>query len=213
MLLTVRCYKCANLILRLLSTDICFIAIPVHCTNGTWGTIAVGLFASRNRLKMAYGETNDIGVFMGGNGTLLGCQVVGILFIVGWVTLVMIPFFYMLNYLGWLRAESIDEIEGLDSRYHKRERRPSAEFVHALSVYGHGNERLRQNISNFEEGKQQELQNVSNFNPVSEILSSEENDRRRSTVTFDSFEDHGVTPQRKQYEQRFTADSGSGLVR
>lgn len=180
-------------------------AIPVHFSNGAWGTLSVGLFASADRLKIAFGEKNDVGIFMGGNGTLLGCQVVGIMFVVGWVTLLMIPFFYFLNYLGWLRAAPVDEVEGLDSRYHKKERRPSAEFVHAMSVYGQGNQRLRQNINSYNENQTQE----SRFTADSGDLSGgESNDRyRRSSVTTDSFDDHAPRSRRKQYEQRFTATS------
>lgn len=75
-------------------------AVPVHMTNGIWGTIAVGLFASPDRVSRAYGGvSNDAGVFMGGNGALLGCQLVGVLFVVGWVTCIMFPFFCVLNYM------------------------------------------------------------------------------------------------------------------
>lgn len=74
-------------------------AVPVHMTNGIWGTIAVGLLASPDRIRLVYGEVADVGAFMGGNGTLLGCQLVGVLFVVGWVTVIMFPFFCMLNYM------------------------------------------------------------------------------------------------------------------
>ena len=139
-------------------------AVPVHMTNGVWGTFAVGLFASSDRLKLAYGEVGDKGLFIGGNGTLLGCQCVGILFVLGWVTAIMFPFFCILNYLGWYRSEPADEVEGLDSRYHKsvksrdrvfveeddnpqHEGNPDDENPHfGLSHYGEGNRRLRYNI-------------------------------------------------------------------
>jgi len=68
-------------------------AVPVHCTNGIWGTIAVGLFANSNRIELAYGDIGDIGVFVGGSGTLLGCQIIGVIFVIGWVTFIMLPFF------------------------------------------------------------------------------------------------------------------------
>ena len=71
-----------------ISIDDAVDAIPVHMTNGIWGTLSVGLFASANRMEMAYGDIGDTGIFMGGNGTLLACQVIGILFILGWVTFV-----------------------------------------------------------------------------------------------------------------------------
>jgi len=93
-------------------------AVPVHMANGVFGTIATGLFASERRMALAYPHANDVGIFMGGNGTLLACQCCGILFVVGWVTSLMFPFFMFLNYLGWLRASASDEVEGLDVSYH-----------------------------------------------------------------------------------------------
>jgi hypothetical protein len=188
----------------------------VHMTNGIWGTLSAGLFASANRLELAFGQTNDIGIFMGGNGTLLGCQIVGILFVIGWVTFVMIPFFYMLNYLGWLRSASVDEVEGLDSRYHKKERRPSSELIRAMSVYGHGNERLRQNIHSYEQGQRQAEHDANRFAAeTGRVSGGGGNDLytvgRRDTGSTDTFEDQqgAMTSQRKLYEQRFTADAGA----
>jgi len=172
-------------------------AIPVHMTNGAWGTLSVGLFASADRVKLAFGETNDTGLLMGGSGTLLGCQIVGILFVIGWVAFVMFPFFYLLNYLGWLRSAPVDEVEGLDSRYHDKVGRPSADLVRAMSMYGHGNERLRQNIHSFEENERQS-DNACRFTADSGL--------RRSTDTFEESGRGQFTPT----EQRFTADSGGG---
>ena len=93
-------------------------AVPVHMANGVFGSIATGLFASGRRMALAYPHANDVGIFMGGNGTLLACQFCGILFVIGWVTLLMFPFFMFLNYLGWFRASASDEVEGLDISYH-----------------------------------------------------------------------------------------------
>ena len=194
-------------------------AIPVHMTNGIWGTLSVGLFASTKRLEMAFGEVSDAGIFMGGNGTLLACQVMGILFILGWVAALMIPFFYVLKYLGWLRATSADEVEGLDFRYHKKQRRPSADLVRAMNVYGQGNQRLRQNIDSYNEDQTQ-VQNSSNQESddyrggaVANIDSFEEQQRRSTsgeTQRTNSFEEHNSYARRQEYEQRFTADAGGG---
>ena len=195
-------------------------AIPVHMSNGIWGTLSVGLFASTKRLEMAYGESNDEGILMGGNGTLLACQVMGILFVLGWVTAVMIPFFYLLNYLGWLRATSADEVEGLDFRYHKKQRRPSADLVRAMTVYGQGNQRLRQNIDSHNEDQIQ-VQNSSNQGSdgyrdgvVVSIDSSFEEQQRRATSgetqRSNSFDEHTSYARRQEYEQRFSADAGGG---
>jgi ammonium transporter, Amt family len=63
-------------------------AIPVHMFNGAWGLMAVGLWASPGRLLEAYGHNRHVGLFYsfthhGADGTLLACQIVGMLFIVG----------------------------------------------------------------------------------------------------------------------------------
>ena len=138
-------YLCASKHLVRLRIDDVVDAVPVHMTNGIWGSIAVGLFASSNRLNLAYGEVNDVGVLMGGNGTLLGCQLVGILFVVGWVGGIMFPFFCILNYLGWFRASSADEVEGLDSRYHTSAREIDTK-VGSTARYGQSNNRLRRTL-------------------------------------------------------------------
>ena len=126
-------------------------AVPVHLTNGIWGTIAVGLFADGNRTHLAYGTVRDVGVFMGGNGTLLGCQLIAVLFVVGWVTVVLFPFFCFLNYMGLFRASTVDEVEGLDKRYHGAERKLRPEVLMATANYGQGNQKLRSNLDIWEE--------------------------------------------------------------
>jgi hypothetical protein len=168
-------------------------AIPVHLANGIWGTLSVGLFASSHRLTLAFGETNDTGIFMGGNGTLLACQLVGILFVIGWVAFIMFPFFYFLNYLGWLRSPPADEVEGLDSVYHKPKRRPSSEEVEAMSVYGRGNERLRQNINIYDENQrtQRRIDYELRFTGDSSAGGPATDDRIRRAASSDAFEDNG----------------------
>lgn len=100
-------------------------AIPVHLAGGTWGLFATGLFASPTGLRRYYDVefAKHVGLFYSwGRGssdaTMLGCQLVGFLFIIGWVTAIMLPFFLLLNYLGLLRADSLEEIVGLDVSYH-----------------------------------------------------------------------------------------------
>jgi hypothetical protein len=57
-------------------------AIAVHAWNGTWGVIAVGLFAGDGLIAASYGQdpytmTNrQYGCFLGGNGRLLGAQLI-----------------------------------------------------------------------------------------------------------------------------------------
>jgi len=99
-------------------------AIPVHLFNGAWGLVAVGLFASPRYMKLAMGFDDHFGFFysVGAAGgmdvTLLMSQLVGLLFCCGWPSLMVTPFFIWLNYIGWLRADSLEELVGLDMSYH-----------------------------------------------------------------------------------------------
>lgn len=108
-------------------------AIPVHMCNGIWGCLAVGLLANPNRVDNAYStligsdlsssEEQISGIFYSwynneSDFSLLGAQVVGMLFIIGWVLVIMTPFFLALSYAGWFRSDPLEEIVGLDISYH-----------------------------------------------------------------------------------------------
>jgi ammonium transporter, Amt family len=96
-------------------------AIPVHLFNGAWGVLAVGLFASPERLDAVYHHSEHVGWFYSwGRGStdaaLLAANVVGLLFIAGFVAVVLTPFFFFLLCMGWFRADPLEEIIGLDFR-------------------------------------------------------------------------------------------------
>jgi len=98
-------------------------AIPVHMLNGIWGLLAVGLCASPSKLDLTFNTSKHVGVFYSwGRGssdaTLLACQTLTVLYILGWVLITMLPFFVWLNYKGWLRSDSLEELVGLDISYH-----------------------------------------------------------------------------------------------
>ncbi len=99
-------------------------AIPVHMVNGIWGMIAVGLFAAPRTLALAFGQdVKHVGWFYSwGRGSgdirLLGAQLVGILFILVWCLVIMLPFFVWLDWKGWFRSDPLEEIVGLDTSYH-----------------------------------------------------------------------------------------------
>lgn len=98
-------------------------AIPVHMTNGIWGMIATGFFASPSKMELTYGNSEHVGWFYSwGRGSsdasLLACQIICCLFIIGWTMFTMFPFFIWLNYRGWLRSDSLEELVGLDISYH-----------------------------------------------------------------------------------------------
>jgi len=76
--------------------------------SGIWGTISAGLFAEPNWMKLVYKTDEHVGWFYSwgrgsGDGILLACQLVGILFVIGWVGGTMTPFFWFLHYFGYLR--------------------------------------------------------------------------------------------------------------
>lgn len=113
----------SNLLVKL-KIDDAVDAIPVHFGNGIWGCIAVGLFAEPTRTAKAFGDHGHFGWFyMWGQGSadasLLGAQICGVLWIIGWVTVIMTPYFHLLNILGMFRVDSIEEEVGLDISHHK----------------------------------------------------------------------------------------------
>jgi ammonium transporter, Amt family len=98
-------------------------AIPVHLFNGIWGILATGFVASPSLMGLAFGTDEYPGLFYGlargtNPGNLLACQVIVIFFILGWTFVTMFPFFIWLNYKGWFRADSLEELVGLDISYH-----------------------------------------------------------------------------------------------
>ena len=73
-------------------------AIPVHMVGGAWGVISTGLFTSNELRAMAFGSADHGGWFYEwGNGsgdfTLLGIQLLAILFFLGWTGAMMGVFY------------------------------------------------------------------------------------------------------------------------
>jgi Amt family ammonium transporter len=92
-------------------------ACPMHGFCGAWGVLYVGFMANPTYVQQAYGDV-DYGVFYGGAGRLFACQIIGILCIFAWVTVMMGPFFFVLNKLGMLRVSPAEELAGLDVSKH-----------------------------------------------------------------------------------------------
>merc|ERR1712014_412947 len=95
------------------------VAVPVHFANGMWGCIAVGLFAEKDLQATAGYSTSSAGVFFGGGGDLILCQICGVLWICGWITVIMTPFFLLLNAAGMFRVDPLEEEVGLDISHHR----------------------------------------------------------------------------------------------
>ncbi|MDF3005386.1 MAG: amt [Oscillospiraceae bacterium] len=88
-------------------------AVAVHGVNGTWGTLAVGLFAT----DTAPGASAK-GLFYGGGFTQLCIQMTGVLAIAIWTVVVMTVVFLIIKKTNGLRVSAEEEIQGLDLPEH-----------------------------------------------------------------------------------------------
>ena len=96
-------------------------AVAVHCMNGIWGTIAVGLFATDTApgysIANASGETIK-GLFYGGGFELLGLQITGFAAVALWTAVTITITFLVIKAIVGLRVSREEEIEGLDATEH-----------------------------------------------------------------------------------------------
>ncbi|KXZ53813.1 hypothetical protein GPECTOR_6g731 [Gonium pectorale] len=106
------------LLLRLRVDDVVS-AGPMHGVAGAWGVLVVGLLAKEEYVMQAYArDSHPHGLFYGGGGKLLACQVIGVLAIGGWVVGTMGPFFLAFKLAGSLRISAQEEHTGLDVSKH-----------------------------------------------------------------------------------------------
>ena len=100
-------------------------AVSVHCVNGVWGTLAVGLFAAPTAAN--YGN-EMVGLFYGGGFTFLGIQVLGALATAAWAFGTGVVIFFALKKLGILRVSPKTELKGLDLTEHGQDAYASFQF-------------------------------------------------------------------------------------
>ncbi len=89
-------------------------AVAVHCLNGIWGTIAVGLFATTS----APGNDSVVGLFYGGGFRQLGLQLIGFASVAVWAAITITIAFLIIKATVGLRVTEDEEIVGLDSCEH-----------------------------------------------------------------------------------------------
>ena len=98
-------------------------AIPVHFANGFWGVLAVGLLAEPDLMSIAGYNSDNAGWFYsfddGSDMNLLLAQVVSLVWILGWVTVTMLPFFVLLKKFNMFRVDPMEEEVGLDISHHR----------------------------------------------------------------------------------------------
>lgn len=89
-------------------------AVAVHCLNGIWGTLAVGLFATTS----APGNDSYIGLFYGGGFHLFGLQLLGFVSVAAWTAVTITITFLIIKATVGLRVTEEEEIVGLDPTEH-----------------------------------------------------------------------------------------------
>ena len=100
-------YHGASCLMRKLWIDDPLDAFAVHGACGAFGCIMIGFFATKE-----YAYAPDCGVFYGGNGTLLGVQIAGVVIEILWVTTLSGIMFMVLKLAGILRVSEEDERGG-----------------------------------------------------------------------------------------------------
>jgi Amt family ammonium transporter len=148
-------YLMASKLLVRLRIDDAVDAIPVHMIGGAWGVIATGLFSKPSLMEAAFGMGEHAGWFYewsegSGDFTLLGIQLCGVLFIIGWTSVTMGTFFYVLNFFGMFRISALEEEVGMDISRHKgacytMDEAPK-EKVEELNLSRHNNSRRSQKL-------------------------------------------------------------------
>ena len=96
-------------------------AVAVHCMNGIWGTIAVGLFATNSApgYGIADAAGNEmVGLFYGGGFKLLGIQLTGFVSVAAWTVVTITITFLAIKAIFGLRVTEEEEIIGLDATEH-----------------------------------------------------------------------------------------------
>ncbi len=103
-------------------------AVAVHCLNGIWGTIAVGLFATDTAPAFARGVGDGVafganqiageGLFYGGGFHQLGLQFLGMFATMAWTAVTITIAFLVIKALFGLRVSEEEEIIGLDETEH-----------------------------------------------------------------------------------------------
>lgn len=94
-------------------------AVAVHCLNGIWGTVAVGLFA--NPAVPGYGIENEHGVLAGvfyGGSELIGLQLLGMVSVMAWTAITITITFLIIKATLGLRVSRHEEVVGLDIEEH-----------------------------------------------------------------------------------------------
>ena len=96
-------------------------AVAVHCMNGIWGTLAVGLFATDTAPGYSIANSSGktlVGLFYGGGFELMGLQLLGFVSVAAWTVVTITIAFFIIKATIGLRVSREEEITGLDATEH-----------------------------------------------------------------------------------------------
>ena len=96
-------------------------AVAVHCLNGIWGTLAVGLFATDAAPGYAIANADGktiTGLFYGGGFELFGLQALGFVTVALWTAVTITITFLVIKKVVGLRVTREEETIGLDATEH-----------------------------------------------------------------------------------------------
>ncbi|GIL56315.1 hypothetical protein Vafri_11700 [Volvox africanus] len=138
-------FDLASLLLLKFGVDDPLGAAPMHGGCGAYGVLFTGLLAKKEYVMQSYTSRKSYphGIFYGGGGRLLACQVIGVLVIAGWTLGLMFPFFWILKRFKLLRVPPEEELQGLDiSRHNSRayymDQVQDPSFTPPLATYTNG---------------------------------------------------------------------------
>ena len=109
-------YYAFALLLEKLRIDDPIGAAPVHLAAGGWGLICAAFFTNGAYLDGA--TADQIGIFFGGNGILLGWQLAALLLDFAWPFTTCSLMFWTMNRYGILRVSEEAEKMGMDHHHH-----------------------------------------------------------------------------------------------
>ena len=89
-------------------------AIGVHCVNGVWGTIALGLFADGTYGDGLNGVEGGVRGLFYGDASQFAAQLVGVAVLIVWGFGLSYAFYRVLDKVWGLRVAPEDELAGLD---------------------------------------------------------------------------------------------------
>jgi len=89
-------------------------AISVHCVNGLWGVVSLGLFANGSYGDGINGVSGGVKGLFYGDASQLAAQLIAVVVLFVWGFGVSFVFFKALDKVWGLRVSPEDELEGLD---------------------------------------------------------------------------------------------------